>query len=105
VNIFQATHNPLAHVQLPHEAQNRLREAEVADNQVGGNGFSMLQTNACGPVATDKNFINFGLIGQSDIIPLADCNPFLTLATGGYRPGWSACASSKMTSGRNASVS
>jgi len=37
------------------------------------------------------NFINFGWLGQSDLITLADCNPFLTLATGGYRPSWSTC--------------
>ena len=37
------------------------------------------------------NFINFGSLGQGDLVTLADCNPSLTLATGGYRPAWSQC--------------
>lgn len=37
------------------------------------------------------NFINPNTLGQADLITLADCNPFLTLATGGYRPAWSTC--------------
>ena len=37
------------------------------------------------------NFISFGELGQADLITFADCNPFLTLATGGYRPTWSSC--------------
>lgn len=37
------------------------------------------------------NFINPTTLGQTDLITLADCNPFLTLATGGYRPKWTRC--------------
>ena len=37
------------------------------------------------------NFINTTTLGLADLITLADCNPFLTLATGGYRPTWSTC--------------
>jgi hypothetical protein len=39
------------------------------------------------------NFINTTSLGRADLITLADCNPFLTLATGGYRPTWSTCDS------------
>lgn len=37
------------------------------------------------------NFINPSSLGLADLITLADCNPFLTLATGGYRPHWTQC--------------
>lgn len=37
------------------------------------------------------NFINPASLGQADLITLADCDPFLTLATGGYRPRWTKC--------------
>jgi hypothetical protein len=39
------------------------------------------------------NFINTSTLGQADLITLADCNAFLTLATGGYRPQWTNCDS------------